>query len=398
MTTVFLHPRRDRSVLHRHPWIFAGAVERLEGPELEPGDTVRVCAADGHPLGLGAWSPESHMRIRMWTFDSDESVNAAFFERRLAAAISGRGVLLAEDVSDALRLVNAEADGLPGLVVDRYGDFLVAQFTTAGAERWKSTIVEKLRLLTPCRGIFERSDVGTRQFEGLEPATGLLAGEEPPDQLVIREHGLRYQVDLRNGHKTGFYLDQRANRARVAAFAPGAEVLNTFAYTGGFGIAAARAGAASVTHVELSTEALELARENTKLNLCDPDENCEYQAGNAFEVLRGFRDSRRQFDLVVLDPPKFAEARKHLPAACRGYKDINLLALKLLRPGGILATFSCSGLMSPELFHKVVSDAAVDAGRDLQVLQRLGADRDHPDGLCFPEGLYLKGLLCRSRP
>ncbi|MDD5704713.1 MAG: class I SAM-dependent methyltransferase [Kiritimatiellae bacterium] len=393
MNEIILKPGRDHSVTRRHPWIFSGAIAQVEGAPA-PGDTVRVRSSDGAELGWGAWSPESQMRVRMWSFDPAESVDASFIERRLAHAIAGRATLLAADVTNACRLVNAESDGLPGLVVDRYDNHLVCQITTAGMERWKSDVVAALTRLWPCAGIYERSDAEARAHEGLAPAVGALAGAEPPERIEIQERGCRYLVDVRAGHKTGFYLDQRDNRALVAACATGGDMLNVFAYTGGFGIAAMMAGAASVTHVELSADALALARENSRLNVCDGG-NAEYIEGNAFEVLRTFRDARREFDLIVLDPPKFADAKKHLMAACRGYKDINLLAFKLLRPGGVLATFSCSGLVSPEIFHKVVSDAAVDARRDVQVLQRLQQAGDHPEGLFFPEGLYLKGLLCR---
>ncbi len=394
MPELLLKPDRDYSVTRRHPWIFSGAVDRVTG-DPQPGETVDVRSADGTLLGRGAWSGESQMRVRLWSFNPEEVVDAAFFANRLAHAIAGRGALLAANATNAFRLVNAEADGLPGVIVDRYDAFLVCQFTTAGAERWKPVIVAALARLWPCTGIYERSDAETRVHEGLEAACGLLHGEAPPERIEIHEHGCRYLVDVRAGHKTGFYLDQRDNRARVAPYATGGDMLNVFAYTGGFGILADRAGAASVTHVDLSATALELARANARLNVCTVDDEA-FIAGNAFEVLRKFRDSRRSFDVIVLDPPKFVDAKKHLMAACRGYKDINLLAIKLLRPGGILATFSCSGLVTPELFHKVVSDAAVDARRDIQVVQRLQQAADHPEGLCFPEGLYLKGLLCRA--
>lgn len=393
MSVIFLKTGRDHATRRRHPWIFSGAIARVEG-EAAAGDTVEVRADDGERLGRGAWSPASQIRVRMWSFDPAEAVDAAFMEGRLARALGGRALLLADDVTDAMRLVNAEADGLPGLVVDRYGDHLVCQFTAVGVERWKTEIVAALGRLWPCAGISERSDGEVRAHEGLPAAVGVLAGAPPPERVTLREHGCRYQADLLRGHKTGFYLDQRDNRARVAHYAAGGEVLNAFAYTGGFGVAALAAGATAVTHVELSAEALELARVNTLLNVCKTDSS-SFIAGDVFTVLRTFRDSRRTFDLIVLDPPKFVDARAHLMAACRGYKDINLLALKLLRPGGILATFSCSGLLSPEQFQKVVADAAVDARRDVQILQRLRQASDHPEGLCFPEGLYLKGLLCR---
>ncbi|MBM4165169.1 MAG: 23S rRNA (cytosine(1962)-C(5))-methyltransferase RlmI [Lentisphaerae bacterium] len=395
MKDVVIKEGRDYSIKRRHPWVFSGAVERAAAG-LTLGETVRVIADDGTVLGLGAWSEASQIRVRMWTCDPTEAVDAAFFERRIAAAIQLRadlGVLRGDD--NALRLVNAESDGLPGLVVDRYGDFIVCQFTAAGVERWKGEITGVLvRRLPACAGIYERSDATVRDREGLDPVAGVLRGAEPPDQIQISENGCRYGVDVKGGHKTGFYLDQRVNRARVASVAAGREVLNAFAYTGGFGVAAGMADAARVTHVDLSAPALDLARANTALNGIAAD-RAEFITGDVFQVLRQFRDSRRAFDLIVLDPPKFVESKGQVMAGCRGYKDINLLGMKLLRPGGLLATFSCSGLVTPDLFHKVVADAAVDAGRRVQIIERLQQGPDHPEDVCFPEGLYLKGLLCQ---
>jgi len=393
MTDITLHPHRDFSVLHRHPWIFSGAIARIDG-DPAPGESVRVLSAEGDALGVGAFSPSSQIRVRMWTFDGAQDADGAFVTARVARAVGARAIFLGENHTNAFRLVNAEADGVPGLIADRYGDWIVCQFTTAGAERWKAEIVAALQTYSPCKGVYERSDVDVREHEGLAPVTGVLAGEPPPERIEIVEHGCRYWVDVCGGHKTGFYLDQRDSRETVKRYANGCDVLNAFSYTGGFGIAAVAAGAASVTHVDLSESALELAKANTALNTCHADES-SFIHGNVFEVLRKFRDERRSFDLVVLDPPKFADSKGSLMKAARGYKDINLLGMKLLRPGGILATFSCSGLMTPELFHKVVSDAAVDAKRDVQVVKRLQQAEDHPEGLCFPEGLYLKGLLCR---
>jgi len=394
MTDITLHPHRDFSVLRRHPWIFSGAIAKVGGSPAA-GETVRVVSSDGAVLGVGAYSPSSQIRVRLWSFDGGQPVDEAFVGDRVMHAVGARALFMAEDATNAYRLVNAEADGLPGLIADRYGDWVVCQFTTAGAERWKKEIVAALCRAVPCRGVYERSDVDVREREGLLPLTGVLAGEAPPDRVEIVENGCRYWVDVREGHKTGFYLDQRDNRSQIKRYANGCDVLNAFSYTGGFGIAAVAAGASSVTHVDLSAPSLELAKANTALNTCHVEESAFVQ-GNVFEVLRKFRDEGRSFDLVVLDPPKFAESKGSLMKASRGYKDINLLGIKLLRPGGVLATFSCSGLMTPELFHKVVSDAAVDAKRDLQVLKRLQQAEDHPEGLCFPEGLYLKGLLCRA--
>ncbi len=393
MKEVVLNPEREFSVTRRHPWIFSGAVAAVNG-DPDPGETVRVVSAAGQVLGAGAYSPESQIRVRMWTFSADTDVDRDLVSDRVARAIGARAMLFAEAHSNACRLINAESDGMPGVIVDKYDEWMVCQFSTAGAEYWKSVIVEALQTYMPCRGIYERSEADTRKCEGLTDTAGLLAGEMPPERIEISEHGCRFLVDVRGGQKTGFYLDQRDNRRAVAFYANGCETLNAFAYTGGFGVAALKAGARSVTHVDISEPALAMARENTLLNVCDLDSS-EFILGNVFEVLRKFRDQGRIFDMVILDPPKFAESKGSLMKAARGYKDINLLGLKLLRPGGVLATFSCSGLMTPDLFQKVVSDAAVDARRDVQLIARMQQAADHPQGLCFPEGLYLKGLLCR---
>ena len=392
MNAVILQPKREFSIQRRHPWIFSGAIAQVEGnPGL--GDTVLVKASDGTLLGRGAYSPESQIRVRMWNLGNCE-IDEAFIATRIAQAVGGRSLFLAESITNAYRLVNAESDGVPGLVADRYGDWIVCQFTTAGAERWKREIVDALQRYSPCRGVYERSDVDVRSREGLEPIMGVLAGEPPPDRIEIVEHGCRYYVDVKQGHKTGFYLDQRDNRAMIKRYANGLDVLNAFSYTGGFGVAAVTAAASSVTHIDMSEPALALAKENTSLNTCHVEEST-FICGNVFEVLRTFRDSAKTFDMIILDPPKFADSKNSLMKASRGYKDINLLGMKLLRPGGLLATFSCSGLMTSEMFDKVVADAAVDAKRDFQVIKRLQQSEDHPEGLCFPEGLYLKGLFCR---
>ena len=395
MTAVFLKKGRDHSVRNRHPWIFSGAIDRLEG-EAAPGDIVLVRDAAGEALGLGSYSPASQIRIRMLAFDTKAEIDDLFFADALGRALRARERLLKTGAVNALRVVNAEADLLPGVTVDRYGDWYVGQFTTAGAERRKEMIATILLNLWPAKGFFERSDADSRQHEGLPASSGVLAGEEPPETIEIAENGCRYLVDVRAGHKTGFYLDQRDNRAAVAAYAAGRDVLNVFSYTGGFGVAALAAGAKSVTNVDISAPALELAKRNFALNGL-PDV-AEFIEGNAFEVLRKFRDSRRSFDLVVLDPPKFADNKNRVMGALRGYKDLNLLAMKLLAPGGYLATFSCSGLVTPELFRKVVGEAAVDAKRDFQIVRSLRQATDHPESVFFPEGLYLKGLILRANP
>ena len=392
-STIILKHNRDYSVARRHPWIFSGAIDKVSGTPA-PGETVLVQSSDGTKLGLGAWSPESQICVRMWSWNPAGTIDSAFFDARIAKAVKAREAVERLSRTNAVRLVNGEADGLPGLIADRYADFIVCQFTSAGADAHKGEIVAALRKAVPCRGIYERSDVDTRAHEGLAPATGVLDGEEPPARIEIEENGCRFEVDVHSGHKTGFYLDQRDNRAIIASFAQGLEVLNAFCYTGGFGVSAGVAGASRVTHIDLSAPALEIARRNVEINGLPADAN-EFIEGNVFDHLRKFRDSRRTFDLIVLDPPKFVDSKSHLMAGCRGYKDINLLAMRLLRPGGILATFSCSGLVTPDIFHKVVQDAAVDSGRDVQVIRRLQQAPDHPEGISFPEGLYLKGLLCR---
>ena len=394
MTTIHLKAGKELAVARRHPWLFKGALDRVSGNP-SSGETVDVVSAGGQWLARGAWSPHSQISVRIWTMHPEEAVDEAFFRRRLAAAIAVRQRLLADRAVTGVRLVNAESDGLPGLIVDRYADWLVCQFLSAGAVCWQATIVRLLGELVSSRGIYERSDVGVREKEGLPLTTGVLAGEPPPPEIVIAEDACRYPVDIVGGQKTGFYLDQRDNRALVGAMAEGATVLNAFCYSGGFGIAALHGGAAQVTQLDVSGPALALAHRTAELNGL-PADRLLYEEADVFTRLRHYRDSRRNFDLIVLDPPKFAESRHQIDGACRGYKDINLLACKLLRPGGLLFTFSCSGAIDPDLFQKVIAGAAADAGRDLQILRRLEQAADHPTALHFPEGHYLKGLLCRA--
>jgi 23S rRNA (cytosine1962-C5)-methyltransferase len=394
MKAILLKRGREKSLLRKHPWIFSGAIAKIEGhPKL--GETVDILAAEGALLARGAYSPQSQIAVRVWTFDPREEVSPDFFVDRLRRAVEARRLIPGEGEPAGIRLVNSESDGLPGIVVDRYGDFLVAQFLSAGAEHWKGVVVETLVRLVPVSGVYERSDADVREKEGLPRLAGVLTGAEPPDLVEIREGPCRFLVDVKRGHKTGFYLDQRENRRMMAEFAGGADVLNGFSYTGGFGVAALLAGAARVTNVDSSRSALELGSRNAEINGLDAAriENVE---GDVFTVLRRWRDAGREFDLIVLDPPKFAESQSQLARASRGYKDINLLAFKLLRPGGVLFTFSCSALMSPELFQKIVADAALDAGREAQIIRRLAQAADHPTLLSFPEGSYLKGFVIRT--
>ena len=394
MPTVTVNKRAERSLLRRHPWVFSGGIEQADAP-LEPGETVDVRSADGMRHGRGACSPVSQIAVRMWTFDPGEDVNADFFRARLSRAVACRRSLMARPDFTACRLVNAESDGLPGLIADRYGDVIVCQFLTVGSERWREVLVDALQALLPGRIVYERSDADVREKEGLPLRAGALRGGEPPDLVDIREGPCTFLVDVRQGHKTGFYLDQRENRGHLADYAAGADVLNCFAYTGAFGVWAAKAGAAHVTNVESSASALSLARRHVDINGLD-ERRFDMVEGSVPVVLRSYRDAGRAFDLIILDPPKFAEARSHVPGASRGYKDINLLAFKLLRPGGIVFTFSCSGHLEADLFQKIVADAALDARRDVQILRRLGQADDHPTATNFPEGTYLKGLICRA--
>jgi 23S rRNA (cytosine1962-C5)-methyltransferase len=396
---VVLKRGRDKPVRNRHPWVFSGAIHRIEG-EVQDGDLVRVVDGHGQYLATGYLNRRSQIVVRLLTWDGDEPVEADFWSRRLDRAIAGRATLAGDPATNAYRLVHAEADGLPGLIVDRYADWLVVQCLTMGIARRRDEIVSLLadpshfpghKLLAPA-GIYARDDADVRRKEGLPLESGLLRGTEPPDVVEIAEHGRQFLVDLKRGHKTGFYLDQRENRLRTAAYCGGADVLNAFAYTGGFGVYAGQAGAHSVVNVETSAGALALAEENLALNGCPPQ---EMVTGDVFQVLRGYRDEGRTFDLVILDPPKFATSQAQLMDASRGYKDVNLLALKLLRPGGCLVTFSCSGLVSADLFQKIGFGASVDADRDVQILEQLAQGPDHPVLLTFPESAYLKGLICR---
>ena len=389
--SVTLKPGREKSVRQRHPWIFSGAVASVQGTP-SPGAVVDVRAADGSFLARGYYNPRSQIVVRLLTWEEHEAIDRAFWERRLRAALARRDALT-HDATNAYRLVFAESDGLPGLIVDRYDRWLVLQALTWGIATAKPLLVELLQELVAPRGIYERSDVDVRAQEGLEPSTGLLAGEEPPEKVAIVEHGLHFAVDLRHGHKTGFYLDQRENRRAVAAYAAGRDVLNVFSYTGAFAVYAAAHGARSVTNLDSSTEALRAAEEHLHLNGL-ARETDRALAGDAFQVLRALKEQGERFDLVILDPPKFAFSRGQVLAATRGYKDINMLGLSLLRPGGILATFSCSGLVSEDLFQKVVFGASLDVGREARILQRLGQGPDHPVLLTFPEAAYLKGFLC----
>jgi len=391
---IFLKPQHEHIVKRRHPWIFSGAIARSEG---EPGfgETVDILSAKNEWLARGAWSPHSQIRLRVWSYNPDDAINTDFLKNKLDRSISCRKPLLASGATSACRLVNAEADGLPGLIVDKYNEFLVCQFLAAGVVYWQESIIQLLHELLPdIAGIYERSDAEVRAREGLESKCGLLWGSAPPETLEIQEGSLRFLVDVSNGHKTGFYLDQRENRAALAEFCKGKQVLNCFCYTGGFGLWALHGDAAQVTNIDSSAPALELLRRNVELNGFAAERTILREA-DVFTYLRTCRDSRQEFDVIILDPPKFAQSERQIDKAARAYKDINLLALKLLRPGGILFTFSCSGHIGRDLFQKIIAGAALDSGRDVHIIRYLGQAGDHPVALNFPEGEYLKGLVCQ---
>jgi 23S rRNA (cytosine1962-C5)-methyltransferase len=387
---------RERSVRRHHPWIFSGSVAEVHGNP-QPGDTVEVTDHEGAWLARAAYSPQSKIRARIWTWDPERRVDEEFVRQRIDQAVSARQGLPESGACDAYREVFAESDGFPGLIVDRYRDFRVLQFLSTGAERWRDVVADALASSNECRGVYERSDVDVRELEGLPLRKGLLRGEMPPETLTIEEHGLRFAVDLMDGQKTGFYLDQRENRNLVRQALHGGEVLDCFCYTGGFTIAALAAGASKVHSIDSSAASLALARRNVALNGCGAD-RCQFIAGDVFSEMRSLRDRGQSFDAVILDPPRFAPTAAHAPRAARAYKDINLLAFKLLKPGGLLATFSCSGGVGPEIFEKIVAGAAVDAGVEARILTWLSQPADHPVSLSFPEGRYLKGLVCRVDP
>lgn len=390
MEKVILKAGREKSLMRRHPWVFSGGVLAEHGSAISAGETVAVCEANGEVLGYGGYSPQSQIRVRMLSFDAAIVPDEAYVKGLVVKSVARR------ERRSAMRLVNAENDGLPGVIADFYSGWIICQFTSALAEFWKDAIADALFAIPGCRGVAERADVDARRREGLTVGGfAVLRGEEPPELIEIDENGLKFLVDVRNGHKTGFYLDQRDARAAVRSLSSGRDVLNCFCYTGGFGIAAAVGGAKSVTQVDVSESALALAKRNAAVNNADGQTAFDHIAADVFKYLRKCRDEGKTFDMIVLDPPKFAESRSQVMRAARGYKDINLLAMKLLRPGGMLATFSCSGAITEELFDKILAEAAADAKSDFQAIGRTGHPSDHPVSLSFPEGRYLKGVIVR---
>ncbi|CAI1950863.1 23S rRNA (cytosine(1962)-C(5))-methyltransferase RlmI [Serratia marcescens] len=390
---LFLAKGREKSLLRRHPWVFSGAVQRVEG-KAHSGETIDILDSQGKWLARGAYSPESQIRARVWTFQQDEDINIDFFIRRLQQAQSWRDWVAQRDGLDGYRLIAGESDGLPGITIDRFQNFLVLQLLSAGAEYQRPALLSALQHCYPECSIYDRSDVAVRKKEGLPLAQGPVLGDLPPELLPITEHGMKLLVDIQQGHKTGFYLDQRDSRLAARNYSAGRRVLNCFSYTGAFAVSALMGGCAQVISVDTSQAALDIARQNVELNKLDLNK-AEFVRDDVFQLLRNYRTQGEKFDLIIMDPPKFVENKNQLASACRGYKDINMLALQLLNPGGILLSFSCSGLMPTDLFQKILADAAVDAGRDVQFIEQFRQAADHPVIATYPEGLYLKGFACR---
>jgi len=398
MAQVILKPDREKPVIQNHPWIFSGAIERITG-EPQNGDIVDVLDSSGSFLARGYINQKSQITVRILTRDVDEEINEPLFRRRIADAINYRHNTLGlfrgprenRPAYDAYRLIHDAADLLPGLIVDKYSDYLVVQILTLGMDRRKEIITRILEELLAPKGIYERSDSRIREKEGLPLRTGLLRGEEPPDLVEIQQNAARLLVNFKRGQKTGTFLDQRENVEIAASFAEGREVLDCFCYTGGFSVWTALRGARKVVGVDMSNRALETAQQNVELN--SVQNVCQFIQGDVFQVLDG---CKRAFDLIILDPPGFARSKRAVENAARAYKHINMVAMKLLNPGGILATFSCSHHINPDLFRKIIFAASVDAGRNVRIIRTLHASPDHPINVSYPEGEYLKGLICQN--
>ncbi|EOH0514680.1 class I SAM-dependent methyltransferase [Vibrio fluvialis] len=391
---IYLVKGREKSLRRKHPWVFSRGISKIEG---EPGlgDTVDVYTHEGQWLAKAAYSPHSQIRARVWSFEK-EAIDTAFFVKRIQQAQLLRDDLIERDGLTGYRLIAAESDGLPGITIDKYQDFLVCQLLSAGAECQKDALVEALKQCFPTCSIYERSDVAVRKKEGLEERVGVLHGELPPKSVVIEENGVKISVDMVGGHKTGFYLDQRDSRFQSMKYVKNKDVLNCFSYTGGFGLYALKGGAKRVINADVSQPALDTAKFNAELNEFDiSKKRAVFLNADVFKLLREYRDQGTKFDVVIMDPPKFAESKAQLNGACRGYKDINMLAMQILNPGGTLLTYSCSGLMDQVLFQKIIADAALDAGRDVKFIERFEQAADHPTDTAYPEGFYLKGFACK---
>lgn len=393
---IILKPGREKSVIQRHPWIFSGAVQAVDGNP-SGGDTVAVISSKNEWLCFAAYSPSSQIRARVWSWDKTDAINEEYFNQQIRKAIQLRKELELFKKTDAFRIIHGESDNLPGLIADNYDNTIVIQALSAGIDRWKAVIAGSIQEQLHPSAIYERSDVEVRKLEGLPEQTGLLSGSLPDNEITINESGLRFLVDVINGQKTGFYLDQRENRILAGTLTQGKRVLNCFCYTGGFTIHALAGGADHVLSIDSSSDALEVARRNLELNDL-PSNRADWLEADVFQAMRNLRDRAETFDMIILDPPKFAPTAAHAAKAARAYKDINLLAFKMLRPGGLLLTFSCSGGIDQLLFQKIIAGAALDAGVNARIVHWMTQSADHPVGLNFPEGHYLKGLVCEVNP
>ncbi|MCG7490072.1 class I SAM-dependent methyltransferase [Vibrio sp. Of14-4] len=391
---IYLEKGREKSLKRRHPWVFSRGIKKIEG-EPSLGETADVFAHDGTWLAKAAYSPHSQIRARIWSFENQE-IDLDFFVQRIQQAQVLRQDIIERDGLTGYRLIAAESDGLPGITVDKYQDYLVCQLLSAGAEYQKDTLISALLTVFPEHNIYERSDVAVRKKEGLSERVGVLRGEEPPESVVIEENGIKISVNIKAGHKTGFYLDQRDSRQQAIKYCKNKEVLNCFSYTGGFGLYALKGEAKRVINADVSQPALDMAKHNAEINQIDiSKKRAVFLNADVFKLLREYRDQGTKFDVVIMDPPKFAESKAQLNGACRGYKDINMLAMQILRTGGTLLTYSCSGLMDQVLFQKIIADAAVDAGRQVKFVERFEQAADHPTDTACPEGFYLKGFACK---
>ncbi|MDV7104396.1 class I SAM-dependent methyltransferase [Vibrio sp. TH_r3] len=391
---IYLEKGRDKSLRRKHPWVFSRGVMRVEG-DPQPGETVNVHAHNGEWLAKAAYSPVSQIRARVWSFEKQQ-IDTQFFVGRIQQALLIRQDVIAREGLTGFRLIAAESDGLPGITIDKYQNYLVCQLLSAGAEFNKSQLVDALVSCFPDCHIYERSDVAVRDKEGLSQVTGVLHGETPPAVVEIEENGVKINVDIVNGHKTGFYLDQRDSRQRSMKYVNDKDVLNCFSYTGGFGLYALKGGAKRVINADVSQPALDTAKQNALLNNFDiSKKRAVFLNADVFKLLREYRDQGTKFDVVIMDPPKFISSRKNITSGAKGYKDINMLAMQILKPGGVLLTYSCSGLMTTELFQKIIADAAIDSGRQVKFIERFEQAADHLVDTAYPEGFYLKGFACK---
>ncbi len=390
---IYLNVSREKSLLRKHPWVFSKAIKSIKGKPIL-GDTVDIYDNKGNWLACGAYSPESQIRVRVWSFIPEQRIDRTFFLDKLTQAQQRRDFFIQQGELTGYRLIAGESDGLPGITIDRYDNFIVCQLLSAGADIYRHVIVDCLKELYPSCHIYERSDVDVRKKEGLEKVTGWLTQPQASTECVINEHGIKMYVDIEQGHKTGFYLDQRVSRLTAGVYAKDKTVLNCFSYTGTFALHCVANGAKHVTNVDVSQTALDIAKRNLALNNL-PEDKVTFLKEDVFKLLRHYKEQGTKFDMIILDPPKFVDSKAQLNSACRGYKDINRIAMELLNDNGILMTFSCSGLLEQSLFQKVVADAALDAGKNAYFVERLQQAPDHPISSNYPEGYYLKGLVCQ---